>query len=141
MKFAPRAPEEPEISLISLVDVVFMLLIFFMVTTTFVRSSTLKLSLPQADSTQIPQEQRSIEVVVDADGRYYVDGRQLRDDSPQTLERGLRQMAGEDVARGLVIRADGRAPHQSVVTVLDVAGRTGFSQLSIATVPPRAAHP
>ena len=136
MKFAPRTPEEPEINLISLVDVVFMLLIFFMVTTTFVRSSSLKVSLPQAEQSTPQQDPRTIEVVVDADGRYYIDGRQLRDRSALTLERGLRQVGG-DTAHPLVIRADARASHQAVVTVMDVAGRAGFSQLSITTTPSR----
>lgn len=135
MKFAPRTPEEPEINLISLVDVVFMLLIFFMVTTTFVRSSGLKVSLPQAHQSAPQQDPKVIEVVVDADGRYYIDGRQLRDRTALTLERGLRQVGGDGGARPLVIRADARATHQAVVTVMDVAGRAGFSQLSIATVP------
>lgn len=136
MKFAPRTPEEPEINLISLVDVVFMLLIFFMVTTTFVRSSGLKVSLPQAQQSAPQQDPKVIEVVVDADGRYYINGRQLRDRTALTLERGLRQVGGDGTGRHpLVIRADARATHQAVVTVMDVAGRAGFSQLSIATMP------
>jgi biopolymer transport protein ExbD len=134
MKFVPRTPEEPEINLISLVDVVFMLLIFFMVTTTFVRSSGLKVSLPQAEQSLAQQDAQTIEVVVDAQGRYYIDGRQLRDRSARTLEQGLRQVGG-DSARPLVIRADARATHQSVVTVMDVAARSGISQLSITTTP------
>ncbi len=134
MRFAPRAPEEPEINLISLVDVVFMLLIFFMVTTTFVRSSGLKVSLPQAEQSSPQPDPETIEVVVDAQGRYYIDGRQLRDRSAQTLERGLRQVSSDGV-RPLVIRADARASHQAVVTVMDVAARNGISQLSIATTP------
>jgi biopolymer transport protein ExbD len=134
MKFAPRTPEEPEINLISLVDVVFMLLIFFMVTTTFVRSSGLKVSLPQAQQSVPQQDIEVVEVVVDAGGRYYIDGRALRDRSAQTLERGLLEVTGDRSGRPLVIRADGRASHQSVVTVMDVAARTGFSRLSISTV-------
>jgi biopolymer transport protein ExbD len=137
MKFAPRTPEEPEINLISLVDVVFMLLIFFMVTTTFVRSSSLKVSLPQAEQSVPQQDPQTIEVVVDAEGRYYINGRQLRDRSALTLERGLHQVGGDGTPRPLLIRADGRASHQAVVTVMDVAGRAGFSQLSIATTPAR----
>jgi biopolymer transport protein ExbD len=136
MRFAPRPPEEPEINLISLVDVVFMLLIFFMVTTTFVRSSGLKVTLPQAEQSIAEPDPQVIEVTVDADGRYYINGRQLRDRSALTLERGLRQV-GADASRPLVIRADARASHQAVVTVMDVAARSGFSRLSIATVPER----
>ncbi len=136
MKFAPRTPEEPEVNLISLVDVVFMLLIFFMVTTTFVHTSGLKVSLPQAnppDSKQL--DSKTIEVVVSAEGRYYINGRQLRDQSAQIVERGLHEVMGDDSSRALLIRADGRAPHQAVVTVMDVAARNGFHKLSIATTP------
>jgi biopolymer transport protein ExbD len=136
MRFAPRTPEEPEVNLISLVDVVFMLLIFFMVTTTFVQTSGLKVALPQADPSQPqPASGNIIEVVVDAEGRYYIDGRQLRDRSALTLERGLVEVMGDDRSKPLLVRADARATHQAVVTVMDVAARNGFSKLSIATTP------
>lgn len=135
MKFAPRASEEPEINLISLVDVVFMLLIFFMVTTTFVRATGLKVVLPQAVQVSPPEQSRAIEVVVDVNGRYFINGRQLRDSSALTLERGLDAVRADSIEQALTIRADGRASHQAVVTVMDVAGRAGFSQLSIATTP------
>lgn len=135
MRFAPRSSEEPEINLISLVDVVFMLLIFFMVTTTFVRATGLKIALPSAEQAIAPEKQDAVEVTVDASGRYFVDGRQLRDGSALTLARGLSEVAGADHGGALVIRADGRASHQAVVTVMDVAGRAGFNQISIATVP------
>lgn len=136
MKFAPRNPEEPEVNLISLVDVVFMLLIFFMVTTTFVQTSGLKVSLPQASTpTSASDGSQVIEVVVDVDGRYYIDGRRLRDGSATTLERGLLEVMGGDVGRPLLVRADAGATHQSVVTVMDVAARNGLHKLSIATIP------
>lgn len=135
MKFAPRASEEPEINLISLVDVVFMLLIFFMVTTTFVRTTGLKVVLPQSTQAPVAAQPQAIEVVVDANGRYFINGRQLRDGSALTLERGLNAVRGDSVEQALTIRADGRASHQAVVTVMDVAGRAGFNQLSIATTP------
>jgi biopolymer transport protein ExbD len=136
MRFAPRTPEEPEVNLISLVDVVFMLLIFFMVTTTFVQTSGLKVALPQAGPSQPqPASGNIIEVVVDAEGRYYIDGRQLRDRSALTLERGLVEVMGNDRSKPLLVRADARATHQAVVTVMDVAARNGYSKLSIATTP------
>lgn len=134
MRFAPRSPEEPEVNLISLVDVVFMLLIFFMVTTTFVQTSGLKVSLPQADSSVVQQQGAVIEVVVDAQGRYYIDGRRLRDTSASTLERGLLEVMGNDTGKPLLIRADARATHQAVVTIMDVAARQGLHKLSIATM-------
>lgn len=135
MRFAPRTPEEPEVNLISLVDVVFMLLIFFMVTTTFVQTSGLKVALPQANPAQAQPATNGIEVVVDAEGRYYIDGRQLRDRSALTLERGLIEVMGNDASKPLLVRADARATHQAVVTVMDVAARNGFHKLSIATTP------
>ncbi|MGH8560810.1 MAG: ExbD/TolR family protein, partial [Nevskiales bacterium] len=92
---------------------------------------------PQAEQSAPQQDPQTIEVVVDAEGRYYIDGRQLRDRSALTLERGLRQVGGDGTSRPLLIRADGRASHQAVVTVMDVAGRAGFGKLSIATTPVR----
>jgi biopolymer transport protein ExbD len=133
MNLNPRRHEEPEINLVPLIDVVLVLLIFFMVTTTFMRDAGLRVSLPQAGRSAPLADAQTLEVEIDASGHYFINGRQLRDASARTLEQGIEQIAGSDRRRPLVIRADGKASHQSVVTVMDVAGALGFSQLSIAT--------
>lgn len=133
MKLNPHRHEDPEINLVPLIDVVLVLLIFFMVTTTFMRDAGLHVNLPQAGKAPPLSESQILEVEVDAGGHYFINGRQLRDNSPETLQQGIERIAGSDRQRPLVIRADGKASHQSVVTIMDVAGSLGFTQLSIAT--------
>jgi biopolymer transport protein ExbD len=130
----PRTRDEPEINLISLIDVLLVLLIFFMVSTTFNQEGRVKIQLPQASDIPVPKGSREpVVITVTADGGYRVNERTLINSSPNTLRAALLKEAGSD--RGpITIRADGRATHQSVVTAMDVAGRLGFSQLNIATV-------
>ncbi len=134
MNLRPRHREDPEINLISLIDVLLVLLIFFMVSTTFQQEGRIKVQLPQA--TQIPQPRGSHEpvvITVTAEGGYRVNDRSLINASSDTLRAALLKEAGTD--RGpLTIRADARSTHQAVVTAMDVAGRLGFAQLNIATV-------
>ncbi|HEX3846685.1 MAG TPA: biopolymer transporter ExbD [Steroidobacteraceae bacterium] len=134
MNLRPRTRDEPEINLISLIDVLLVLLIFFMVSTTFNQEGRVKIQLPQASDIPVPKGSREpVVITVTADGGYRVNERTLINSSPNTLRAALLKEAGSD--RGpITIRADGRATHQSVVTAMDVAGRLGFSQLNIATV-------
>jgi biopolymer transport protein ExbD len=130
----PRHREDPEINLISLIDVLLVLLIFFMVSTTFQQEGRVRVQLPQAS--QIPQPRGAHEpivITVTAEGGYRVNERALINASPDTLRAALLKEAGSE--RGpLTIRADAHTTHQSVVTAMDVAGKLGFSQLNIATV-------
>jgi len=134
MNLRPRHREDPEINLISLIDVLLVLLIFFMVSTTFQQEGRVRVQLPQAS--QIPQPRSGREpivITVSADGAYRVNERSLINASPDTLRAALLKEAGAD--RGpITIRADARTTHQSVVTAMDVAGKLGFAQLNIATV-------
>jgi len=126
--------EDPEINLINFIDVLLVLLIFFMVSTTFNQEGRVKVQLPQASA--IPQQRGAHEplvITVTAEGGYRVNERPLINASPDTLRAALLKEAGSD--RGpLTIRADARSTHQAVVTAMDVAGRLGFAQLNIATV-------
>jgi biopolymer transport protein ExbD len=130
----PRLREDPEINLISLIDVLLVLLIFFMVSTTFQQEGRVKVLLPQAS--QIPQPRGAREplvITVTAQGGYRVNERTLINENPDTLRAALLKEAGAE--RGpITIRADGRTTHQAVVTAMDVAGKLGFVQLNIATV-------
>jgi biopolymer transport protein ExbD len=134
MNLRPRNREDPEINLINFIDVLLVLLIFFMVTTTFQQEGRLKVQLPQASETPLPRGARQpLVITVTADGGYRVNERTLINASPETLRAALLKEAGAD--RGpITIRADARTTHQAVVTAMDVAGRIGFSQLNIATV-------
>jgi biopolymer transport protein ExbD len=130
----PRHREDPEINLINFIDVLLVLLIFFMVSTTFQQEGRLKVQLPQAS--EVPQPRGShdpLVITVTADGSYRVNEHTLINASPETLRAALLKEAGTD--RGpITIRADARSTHQAVVTAMDVAGRLGFAQLNIATV-------
>ncbi len=135
MNLSRRNHEEPELNLISLVDVVLLLLIFFMVSTTFVDESRIKLQLPQASAKPAAEPQKDpIEVAVTASGEYRVNGQTLINTSPATLSAAVSKIAGEKRDIPITLRADGRATHQSVVTAMDVLGRLGFRTISIATV-------
>ena len=132
LKVHPK--EAPEVSLTPLIDVVLLLLIFFMVTTSFVRETEVRLKLPEATGSSPDTELETLEIAVTADGNYLVDGREIVNRRPDTLRRALVQIAGEKRDQQVVIRADARVAHQSVVTAMDVAGRLGFVRINIATV-------
>ena len=135
MNLRPRAKEEPDLNLTSLIDVVLLLLIFFMVSTTFVDESRLKIQLPQAGAERAPEQQASpIEIAVTASGEFRVDGKTLLNTSPATLSAAVAKVAGTRRDLPITIRADARATHQSVITAMDVAGRLGFRAINIATV-------
>ncbi len=133
MKLRSAQLEDPEISLTSLIDVVFLLLIFFMVSTTFEHQAILKVDLPEASEVSTPENQPdSFELVIDKSGQFYLNDRQLVDSRPQTVRAALIEAAGEDRNVPLVLRADSETPHHYVVTAMDVAAQLGFKKLSIA---------
>jgi len=134
MNLATRPKEEPEVNLTSLIDVVFLLLIFFMVSTSFVKESRLTITLPEAESEAPAAEAERLEVAITAAGTFLVNGRELVNNSPVTLRRALLEVSGGDTGLPVTIVADADARHQSVVTVMDVAGRMGFVKIDIATV-------
>jgi biopolymer transport protein ExbD len=135
VRFARRRDAEPEINVTSLIDVVLLLVLFFMVSTSFVSEGGLKLVLPSSHGSDVAAASARVTIVVAADGTYLVNGRALVNHRAQTLRAALEPLAGSDAARAsVVIRADARATHQSVVTAMDVAGRLGFARVDIATV-------
>ena len=134
MNLRPRHRDDPEINLISMIDVLLVLLIFFMVSTTFLQEGRVRIHLPQASDIPVPHAaSEPLIITVTAEGNYRLNERTLINSTPEVLRDALLKEAG--AARGpVVIRADARATHQSVVTAMDVAGRLGFSELDIATV-------
>ena len=134
MQLSSSKPEDPEINMTSLIDVVFLLLIFFMVSTTFERQAVLKVDLPEARNVAIPEDQpNSFELVIDPNGLYYLNDRQLVDGTPATLRAAFNEAAGENRDIPIILRADAQTPHHFVVTAMDVTAQLGFSRLSIAT--------
>ncbi len=117
-----------------LIDVVFLLLIFFMVSTTFEHPAMLTVDLPEASDVSTAMDQPdSFELVIDKDGRYYLNDRQLVDARPATIQAALIEAAGENRDVPVILRADAETPHHFVVTAMDVTAQLGFTRLSIAT--------
>ncbi len=132
MKLRHAKKEAPEVNLTSLIDVVFLLLIFFMVSTTFQREAELSIELPEASTQARETKGERIEIAIDAAGRYYVNGRQLVNKQPQTVKQALQNEANGRSGVSLVISADANTPHQSVVAVMDAARQLGLVRLTFA---------
>jgi len=135
MKLKPRRTEEPEINLISLIDVVLMIVIFFMLSSTFVDENRLRIRLPEASASPLSRsEVEPLVVAVTQGGGYRVNEREIVNASAETLRAAILKVAGADRTRPVTVRADGRATHQSVVTAMDVLARLGFQEINIATI-------
>jgi biopolymer transport protein ExbD len=126
--------KQVEVNLTPLIDVVFLLLIFFMVSTTFDKQAQIEIKLPEAESSEIAdKDPEMISVGINAEGKYYVNNEELLKSDADTLKRMLIKAAKNKTDLPVVISADGKAPHQSVVTVLDVASQLGMTQMTFAT--------
>ncbi len=133
MNLRPHRPEVPEINLTPLIDVVFLLLIFFMVTTSFRDEGRLRLQLPEADVETVPAEEIDlVEVMVDRAGRFYVNAEQVATTDLDTLKQALVGAVGTNRELPVLIKADAKAEHQAVMRVLDAAGQLGLSQVAFA---------
>ncbi|MBC7982594.1 MAG: biopolymer transporter ExbD [Candidatus Obscuribacterales bacterium] len=135
MKLSTRPKEDPELNLISLVDIFLLLLVFFMISTTFLDEARIKIRLPEASAERNAMTQpNAIEVTVTAEGGYRVNGQTLINSGTATLTTAILKVAGDSRDAPITIRADARATHQAVVTAMDVVGRMGFRAINIATV-------
>jgi len=130
-----RADDSPQIDLVPLIDVVLCLLVFFVVTTTFDTRSVLKLELPRAEGDPARADTRSLDILVNAEGRYFVGDREALRNDVDTLKRTIVEVAGDDRERNVLLRADASTPHQAVVTALDALGQLGYRNVSIGTAP------
>lgn len=136
-----RSRDEPEINVISLVDVLLVLVLFFMVSTSFLRDTEISLQLPEAEvDAKISAASDKLEVMITKTGSYLVNGRELVNSERRTLRAAIERLAGDKRDVPVFIRADAAASHQSVVTAMDVAGQLGFARLNIATVTPPEAQ-
>ena len=136
MRMQTRRPkDDPEINLISLIDISLLLVIFFMLSATFSQEGRLKIELPQTSLTPTGRQKSDpIVITVSQAGSYRVNDRELVNSSPDTLRAAIQEIAGADRAKPVTVRADGRATHQSVVSAMDVLGKLGFVRINIATV-------
>ncbi|MBA1149413.1 biopolymer transporter ExbD [Ectothiorhodospiraceae bacterium WFHF3C12] len=135
MNLSPRRREEPEINLTPLIDIVFLMLIFFMVSTTFLRQAELQVALPEASEEPAEAATQPLELTINKQGKVFLDGRPLVNNQTETIRRALVKARDERGELPLIIRADAGAEHQRVVSALDAAGQAGINRVSIATVP------
>jgi biopolymer transport protein ExbD len=136
MKMQTRRPkEDPEINLISLIDIALLLVIFFMLSSTFMQEGRLKIELPQASLAPTGRQKTDpLVITVSQAGTYRVNDRELINSSTDTLRAAILEVAGADRTKPVTVRADGRTTHQSVVSAMDVLGKLGFVRINIATV-------
>lgn len=137
MKFRRQRLEEVSVNLTPLIDVVFLLLIFFMVSTTFTKETHLSIDLPEAQGEASADATEQIEILINESGDYTINSRALVDTKLATLKAAIRQVSAGDTSLPMVITADAQTPHEAVVRAMDAAGQMGFVHLSITTMQPR----
>jgi biopolymer transport protein ExbD len=133
VNFKRQNKEELSLNLTPLIDIVFLLLIFFMVSTTFTKESHLSINLPEADGEVSDAPKKMVEVVIDKDGQYSINGQNLITSKLITLKQAIEKVSQGDRSLPFIITADAATPHESVVRAMDAAGQLGFSRLSITS--------
>lgn len=134
MQLGKSDKEQPEINLTSLIDVVFLLLIFFMISTTFEQTSSLQINLPEVAEEQSEQRTQPVVLAIDARGNMALNDNRLPGNDAENVRRALNRVLGDIQRTSLVISADAEVAHKHVVTVMDMAGELGITNLSIATI-------
>lgn len=132
-----RREDDFEINVISLIDVLLTLLMFFVLTTTFVQNARMQVSLPQAESGEQAEQREALTVLIDRDGHYFIGSDEVLNPGLDSLKEAITRVAGDDRQRPVLLRADAMTPHQAVVTAMDALAELGFTRLSIATTPPQ----
>lgn len=134
MNIGSERKEELDVNITPLIDVVFLLLIFFMVSTTFERESEIEIVLPEAAASAAPADDFSLEVTIDAEGTFFVNGQRVINSKIETLKKAMQEVAGDRTDPPIILSADAQTPHQAVITVMDAARQLGFVHLNFATV-------
>ena len=133
MNLQPGEEDEPEVNLTPLIDVVFLLRIFFMVSTTFEQQSRIQIELPEATATAAETEDETLEIVIDSQGRYFIGGRQVVNSEVKTLKSAISKAVDGRESLTVIIRSDASTPYQAVITALDATSQLGLTQISLAT--------
>ena len=135
MKLKLQAKSEPEVNLTSLIDVVLLLLVFFMVSTSFVKESQISINLPFAETKSLDQKYtENLEIMITEQGTYFVNGRELVNSRPITIRNAIENVTEGNNQLPVKINADANARHQHLVTALDIAGKLGFTKITISTI-------
>lgn len=133
MKLSPSKPEEPDVNLTPMIDVVFLLLLFFMVSTSFIRESSLKVDLPEATGQALTEKQAPIDIVINTEGQFIIDEVTLLKPDNTQLEGQLKKAVGDTQDPHIIISADADTDYQHIVSAMDVAQQLGYTRLTLAT--------
>ncbi len=133
MKLLPRHSEEPDVNLTPMIDVVFLLLLFFMVSTSFIRESSLKVDLPEASGQALAEQETPIDIIIRANGEVLVNETPIAVATRDALRDLLKTTAGDNADPHIIISADANAEYQHIVTAMDAAQLLGFTRLTLAT--------
>lgn len=133
MNISPDRKEDLDINITPLIDVVFLLLIFFMVSTTFERESEIEITLPQATQDVAPTDDFVMQITIDKEGTYFINGKRVVNTQLETLKKAMQEVAGERKDPPIILSADAQTPHQAVITVMDASRQLGFVHLNFAT--------
>nr|WP_043888163.1 biopolymer transporter ExbD [Methylophaga thiooxydans] len=133
MNLSPQRSEDPDVNLTPMIDVVFLLLLFFMVSTSFIRESSLKVNLPEATGEAMVEQDKPVDIVIQADGQFLVNEESLPVVSREILTSVLKRVVGERDDPHIIISADANAEYQHIVTAMDTAQQLGYTKLTLAT--------
>lgn len=133
MKLSPQKPENPDVNLTPMIDVVFLLLLFFMVSTSFIRESSLKVDLPEATGEAMVEQETPIDIVINATGDFIINEVTLEDNSRENITNVLKTIAGDNNDPHVIISADADTEYQNIVTAMDTAQQLGYTRLTLAT--------
>lgn len=133
MNLSPQRSEDPDVNLTPMIDVVFLLLLFFMVSTSFIRESSLKVNLPEATGEAMLEQEQPVDIVIQADGQFLINGEALAVVSRESLQKVLRSVVGDNEDPHIIISADADAQYQHIVTAMDTAQQMGYTKLTLAT--------
>lgn len=133
MNLSPQKSDDPDVNLTPMIDVVFLLLLFFMVSTSFIRESSMKVDLPEATGQALAEQEQAVDIVINADGQFIVNSVTLENPSKEQLSAHLKQAAGENKDPHIIISADSKADYQYIVSAMDSAQQLGFTRLTLAT--------
>jgi len=133
VNLSPQTSDEPDVNLTPMIDVVFLLLLFFMVSTSFIRESSLKVDLPEATGQALVEQEKPIDIIINAEGQFIVNNVSLGMPNKAELSAQLKLAVGENTDPHIIITADAKADYQNIVTAMDSAQQLGYSRLTLAT--------
>ncbi|MCG8486533.1 MAG: biopolymer transporter ExbD [Chromatiales bacterium] len=136
MNFRSKARKSPEVDITPLIDVVFLLLIFFMVSTTFEHESQILIELPEATGEEIQREKQQLDITINIAGTFFVDQREVVNTEMETLKMAISKAIGDRGNIPVIINADARTPHQSVMTAMDAASQLGLTKMTFSAHKP-----